>query len=150
MESALNISAIARLSMPRARIWSHRYWMMEASSSVRASFSASMNLGLALGIRDLLIPLLEPGHHPPQLPAHLLDLVFRVLPPQRHETKAANLVLQDPLAGEGPRLGVAQDLLHRLLDVVVDHLGAAGVVPVLGRVRDGVAHVGHAALVHQV
>ena len=43
-----------------------------------------------------------------------------------------------------------QDLLHLLLGLFGDDARAAGVVAVLGRVRDAVAHVVEAALVEQV
>src|SRR4029450_6971108 len=66
------------------------------------------------------------------------------------EVGPALVVLVDPLAGEGPRLDLGQDAAHLGLGGVVDDPRPAGVVAVLGGVRDRVAHAGQAALVHQV
>ncbi len=60
------------------------------------------------------------------------------------------LVFQNPLAGELAGLNFLQNLLHLGLGLVGDDPRAAGVVAVLGRVRDAVAHVVQAALVEQV
>ena len=66
------------------------------------------------------------------------------------EDGPAGLVLEDPLAGELAGLDLLEDLLHLGAGLLVDDPRAAGVVAVLGRVRDAVAHVVEAALIHQV
>src|SRR5690554_429179 len=104
-------------------------------------------LGAALS-RDL--PPLEPRHHGPQLVANLLDLVAQRGLPHLHELLPAGVVLAHPALGEAPALDVLQDLMHRLAHAVVDDLGAADVVAVLGGVADRVAHVLDATLIHQV
>ena len=62
----------------------------------------------------------------------------------------AGLVLEDEFLGELAGLDFVQDLLHLGLGLLVDDARAAREVAVLGGVRDRVAHVGDAALVHQV
>src|SRR3954463_10647253 len=71
--------------------------------------------------------LLDEGHHRPELGAHLLDMVLGALGPHRLQSRRAGHVLQDPGVGEGAVLDVAQELAHRLADVLVDH-ARAGVV----------------------
>ena len=68
----------------------------------------------------------------------------------RLEPGLAGLVLEDPVAGEAAVLDVPQRVGHRLARVVGDDLGARVVVAVLGGVADRVAHLGHAALEHEV
>src|SRR3972149_5381162 len=76
MDRPLNISAMGGLSMPRARMGSHRYWMTEASSSVRASFIASISFGLALGIASSFWISGALTHHAPlpQIPSRPASL----------------------------------------------------------------------------
>src|SRR3972149_3942457 len=123
---------MAGLWRPRAMTCCQRYWMVEESSSLRASFMASSSPFLPLGIVSPLsrcqaappplggpkrsaptgygpsLLLLQPGHHGPQLRPYLLDRVLGVLATQGQEAGAAGLVLQDPLAGEGAVLDGAE------------------------------------------
>src|SRR3990172_5739257 len=80
---------------------------------------------------DALRLLLQPAHHGAQLGAYLLDRVLRVDSTQGQEAGPARLVLQDPLAGEGAVLDLAQDPAHALPDVLVDDARGAGRVAVL-------------------
>src|SRR5207237_6236855 len=93
----------------------------------------------------VLGPRLQPGHHAAQVGAHRLQLVLGVLLPHAQEVGASLLVLVDPPLREAAVLYLAQDLLHRLLDLGVDDPWAGHVVPVLGGVRDRVAHEAEAA-----
>src|SRR5215211_2501381 len=121
---------------------------VEASSSTPASASGSVSRTRATGSLLPLVP--QPGHHPAQGLAGLLDRVVGPGLAHAGEVGPALVVLVDPFAGEGPGLDLGQDAAHLGLDPVVDDAGAAGVVAVLGRVRHRVAHAGQAALVHQV
>src|SRR5260370_34508629 len=76
----------------------------------------------------------DPVHLGPQLASHDLDLVAGLLLTQTLEVFLASLVLGDPLAGEGPILDVAEDLLHGLAGGLADHALAPGQVAVLSRV----------------
>src|SRR5215216_3607261 len=118
------------------------------SSSMPASASGSAIRTLAMGSTLPLVP--QPGHHPAQGLAGLLDRVVGPGLAHAGEVGPALVVLVDPFAGEGPGLDLGQDAAHLGLDPGVDDAGAAGVVALIGRVRDRVAHAGQAALVHQV
>src|SRR4029453_6821505 len=120
----------------------------EASSSTPASASGSVIRTRAMGSQLPLVP--QPGHHPAQGLAGPLDRVVGPGLAHAGEVGPALVVLLDPLAGEGPGLDLGQDAAHLGLDPVVDDPGPAGVVAVLGRVRDRPAHAGQAALVHEV
>ena len=58
--------------------------------------------------------------------------------------------IQQEVLGEGAVLDVGQNLLHGLLGLGGDDLGAGDVVAVLGGVGDGVAHTAEAGLVNEV
>src|ERR1035437_930145 len=85
-----------------------------------------------------------------QLGADLLD--EKVLLPfaGRLERRTPVAVFFDPLLGVGPVLDLLEDLLHLAARRLGDDAGAGGVVAVLGRVADGIAHVVEAAAVHEV
>src|SRR5664280_2066858 len=85
-----------------------------------------------------------------QLGADLLD--EKVLLPfaSRLERRTPVAVFFDPLLGVGPVLDLLEDLLHLAARRLGDDAGAGGVVAVLGRVADGIAHVVEAAAVHEV
>src|SRR4030088_48666 len=92
----------------------------------------------------------EPGHHGAQLGTNLLDHGCFLLPAVGVESGPSGLVLEDPGPGEGAILDLAKDLPHLIANRRADHPRPADVVAELGRVADAVAHVAHAALVHQV
>src|SRR5215475_14703596 len=92
----------------------------------------------------------DPGHHAAQLATDLLDRVLGAHAAHGLEAGLAGLALGDPVAGEAAGLDVGEDALHLLLGLVGDDARAAGVVAVLGGVRDRVAHVGDAAFVDEV
>src|SRR3990172_4686072 len=102
------------------------------------------------GIGDHLLLGLEPGHHPAQLPPHVLDPGRPRLLAKSEEVREALLGLGDPLLGELPALDLVEDPLHLGADLAVDHARASRVVAVLGGVGDRVPHPAHPALVHQV
>src|SRR5215204_2023657 len=108
------------------------------SSSMPVSASGSTIRILAMSSTLPLVP--QPGHHPAQGLAGLLDRVLGPGLAHAGEVGPALVVLVDPLAGERPRLDVGQDAAHLGLGVVVDDPGAAAVIAVLGRVRHRVAH----------
>jgi hypothetical protein len=66
------------------------------------------------------------------------------------EGAAAGPVLAEPLPGERAALNLFQDAPHLGAGFLRDDARAPGVVPVFGRVADGVAHELQAAPVHQV
>src|SRR5690606_12160280 len=92
----------------------------------------------------------DPGHLLAQLPADDLDLVTALLVAHPLEALLAGAVLGDPLAREGARLDLGEDLPHRLAGLGPDDPPAAREVAVLGRVGDRVAHAGDALLVHEI
>jgi len=63
----------------------------------------------------------DPAHHRAQTLAHLLDGMVGFALAHREEAGPVGLVLQDPLAREGPRLDLAEDLLHLGLGRLADH-----------------------------
>src|SRR6266536_2370431 len=118
------------------------------SSSMPASASGSAIRTKAMA-RSVLRPA-EPGHHRPQRPADLLDLVVAGLGAQAAEVGPAGVVLGHQLAGEGAGADLLEDAFHLRPDGAVDDPRPAGVIAVLGGVGDRVAHVAEAALVEQV
>src|SRR5918996_1038135 len=136
-------SSSSRVMPVRASTW---WWA--ASSSTPASASGSAITTRAMWSTLALVP--QPGHHAAQGLAGPLDRVVGPGLAHAGEVGPALVVLVDPFAGEGARLDLGQDAAHLGLDPVVDDAGPAGVVAVLGGVRDRVAHAGKAALVHQV
>src|SRR3989454_10683995 len=93
---------------------------------------------------------LDPRHHGPQPLADLLDRMRGVPPSHREEPGTVGLVLEHPLARELAGLNLVQDLPHLGLRGRAHDPRAARVVPVLGGVRDRVAHVGESALIEEV
>src|SRR6266508_1789365 len=89
-------------------------------------------------------------HEGAELAAYLLEQLIGGAAAKLFQLPLARVHLGDPLAGEGAVLNLAEHLAHALADVLVDHDWAAGVVAVLGRVRDREAHVREAALPHEV
>src|SRR5690606_20771457 len=81
------------------------------------------------GRPDAWLLLLQPGHHPADLLAHLLDRVLGVQPSQRLEARLPGLVLQDPFSREFAGLDLAEDLLHLRLLLGRCHPRPARVVP---------------------
>src|SRR6266540_4475345 len=142
--SATASSSSSRVMAARASTrWSRRRSSTPASASGSAIRMSAMCWRSVLGLA-------QPGHHRPQRPADLLDLVLARLRPQAVEVGAPGVVLGDQLAGEGARADLREDALHLRADILVDHPRPACVVAVLGRVRDRVAHPLEAALVDHV
>src|SRR6266511_5722295 len=103
-----------------------------------------------VGIRGVLLGLADPAHHVAQALPDLLDRVGPLGLAVLLEHRPADLVLDDELLRELAGLDLAEDLPHLVLRLRVHDARAARVVPVLRRVRDGVAHPGEAAFVHEV
>src|SRR5262249_46821439 len=59
-------------------------------------------------------------------------------------------VFRNPLPGECAVLDLLEDLFHRRTDMLVDNARTTGIVAVLGRVTDRVAHVAEPALIEEV
>src|SRR5215471_10242829 len=93
---------------------------------------------------------LEPGHHRAQLAPDLLDRVLGLLPVAGVEDRAARLVIQDPLLGEGSALNLAQNAPHLGAGLRGDDPRPAREVAELRGVADRVAHHVQPALVDQV
>src|SRR5664279_1000590 len=85
-----------------------------------------------------------------QLGTDPLDEVVLLLLARRLERRTPVAVFFDPLLGVGPVLDLLEDLLHLATRRLRDDAGAGGVVAVLGRVADGIAHVVEPAAVHEV
>src|SRR5579859_3606278 len=92
----------------------------------------------------------EPGHHRAQFGSDMLDLMLCIGPAHGGEAGATGLVFQNPARGEGAILDVAQDAPHLIARAFVDDARAGHIIAKFGGVADGVAHVAHAALVHEV
>src|SRR6185369_3381242 len=80
----------------------------------------------------------DPAHEFAELAAGDFDGVVLVFFFHRFEVLAAALGFVDPFAGERTVLNFLEDLLHFLLGFFGDDPRAAGVVAVLGGVRDAV------------
>src|SRR5690606_20026978 len=85
-----------------------------------------------------------------QLAAHLLELGLGVDTAARGDAGCTGGVFQDEALGIFAGLDVAHDVTHGLLGFFGDDARAGHVLAILGVVRDGVVHVGDAALVDQV
>src|SRR5512137_272122 len=103
-------------------------------------------MSTCVGVRRVLPGVPDPAHHPPQLLANGLDGVGLLRLPEGLELRAAAGELADEFLREGTALDLLENLAHFVLRARVDHPGTPGVVPVLGRVADGVAHPGEATL----
>src|SRR5690606_18325844 len=93
---------------------------------------------------------LHERHQLAQLGTHLLDLMGPVGGTLLVEERRPLAGLGHPLVGEGTRLDLAEDLLHRLAGLVGDDPAAPGVVPVLSGVGHRVPHPRKTALVEKV
>src|SRR6266849_10415646 len=80
----------------------------------------------------------------------MLDLVFGVGTAHGLEAGATGLVLKNPARGKGSVLDLLQYFAHLIAYMLIDDARAGDVIPVLGSIANGVAHVAHATLVHQV
>src|SRR6266536_2134834 len=87
-----------------------------SASTTAASSSAIRTKAMA---RSVLRPA-EPGHHRPQRPADLLDLVPAGLGAQAAEVGPAGVVLGHQLAGEGAGADLLEDAFHLRPDGAVD------------------------------
>src|SRR5579872_1316594 len=94
--------------------------------------------------------LFEERHHFAQLAAHRFDGGSAGGVAHGEETVTSGFVLVDPLAGELARLDFGKDLFHFGPRLFVDDARAARVVPILGGVGNGVAHVAEAAFIDKV
>src|SRR5579871_2443043 len=110
----------------------------------------TMSLLFRLRYLGFFVDRVQPGHHRAQLSPDLLDLVLGVSAPHGLEAGTPGLVLKNPARGERAVLNLAQDAAHLFARVVVDDARTGNVVAELGGIANGVAHVAHAALVHQV
>src|SRR6266540_1311933 len=150
-ERTTSASAPATASSSSSRVmaagastwWSRRRRSTPASASGSAIRMRAICEGSVLGVP-------QPGHHRPERPADLLDLVLAGFRPEPVEVRAPGVVLGDQLAREGAGADLGEDALHLGTDAVVDHPRPARVVAVLGRVRDRVAHPLQATLVDHV
>src|SRR5262245_58733030 len=93
---------------------------------------------------------IDPGHEAAEPLPDLFDGVFPLEPLERIEDRSVGAVLEDPLAGELAAADLVEDPLHLGASLFIDDPWTPGVVAVLGRVGDAVAHVVQAALIHQV
>src|SRR5690606_33652113 len=93
---------------------------------------------------------LHERHQLAQLGTHLLDLMGPVGGTLLVEERRPLAGLGHPLVGEGTRLDLAEDLLHRLAGLVGDDPAAPGVVPVLSGVGHRVPHPRKTTLVEKV
>src|SRR5512140_2811917 len=93
---------------------------------------------------------LEERHLLAQLGADRLEELGALLLARRLEVRAAGAVLGDPVLGVDALLDLLEDLLHLLARRLRHDARARGVVAVLGRVADRVAHVVPAAAVHEI
>src|SRR6266511_1844965 len=150
-ERTTSASAPATASSSSSRVmaagastwWSRHRRSTPASASGSAIRMRAICEGSVLGVP-------QPGHHRPERPADLLDLVLAGFRPEPVEVRAPGVVLGDQLAREGAGADLGEDALHLGTDAVVDHPRPARVVAVLGRVRDRVAHPLQATLVDHV
>src|SRR5919199_2150053 len=92
----------------------------------------------------------DKGHHAPQFAPDLLDRVVAVDLAHTIEIRPAGVVFFDPFLGEGSALNVLEQLTHGRSRLLGDDPGAGGVVAVLGRIADRVAHIVEATLVEEV
>src|SRR6202140_846782 len=92
----------------------------------------------------------EPGHHGAQVGSDVLDLMLSIRFAHSGEAGAAGLVFQNPACGKGAILDFVQDMAHGVARALVNDARARDVITKFGGVADGVAHVAHSALVHQV
>src|ERR1700683_5005318 len=67
-----------------------------------------------------------------------------------HKLLAAGVLVGEKALGEGAILNFLEDLLHRLAAFSIDDARTADVVAPLGRIGDGVAHVGEAAAIDEI
>src|SRR6266545_5709098 len=89
-------------------------------------------------------------HEGAELAAYLLEQLIGGAAAKLLQLPLARVHLSDPLARERAVLNLTEHVAHALADVLVDHDWAAGVVAVLGRVRNREAHVREAAFPHDV
>src|SRR5579863_3927073 len=107
-------------------------------------------LHLCLSNFRSLINGFEPGHHRAQVGSDMLDLMPGIGLAHGREAGAACLVFQYPACGKGAILDFAQDAAHLVARAFVNDARAGDIVAKFGGVTDGVTHVAHAALVHQI
>src|SRR5437762_9185192 len=85
--------------------------------------------------------LLDPRHHRAQPLADLLDRVLGGAAAQCLEARLAGGVFQHPFARETAGLDVGEDLLHLDADMLVDDSRGAGVIAILGGIRNRVSYI---------
>src|SRR4051812_27051809 len=103
--------------------------------------------GLPPRLARVLFGVPNPAHHVAQLAPDMLNGVLASLLAELVEHWATNLIFQQPLPCEGTGLNFTQNSLHLCLGLLGDDARPAGVIAILGRVRDGMAHPPHATLV---
>src|SRR3989304_2262099 len=123
-----------------------RYFLINVTALSVAS-AADFTSGI-LSLRKALF--LEPGHHLAQVLAHLFNFLVLFHALYRVKYGTARLVLQNPLTGKGAVLNLSENLAHLFSGLLGDDSRAAGEIAVLGRVTDGITHIGQAAFIYQV
>src|SRR3569832_1546322 len=113
------------------------------------SIHSSDNTQSVLAAVDDLIGL-DPGHHVTQFLTDHLDLMLTSEAAHGLQLGGAGLDLENELTREFAGLDLFQDLLHFLLGLLGDDARTAREIAVFSGVGDRVAHVGDAALIHQV
>src|ERR1017187_1709654 len=93
---------------------------------------------------------IEEGHGGAELFADDLDGVLGFRFAEGHELLAAGVLVGEESLRKSAVLDFGEDLLHCFLALVIDDARAADVVAPLGRVGDGVAHVGKAAAIDEI
>jgi len=106
-------------------------------------------LCLVLRLVDKFV-LRNPRHHGAQTLANFLDRVLSFACSHGLETSLPNLVFQHPVPRELAGLDFIQHALHLRLGLLCDDPGAAGVIPILSRIRNGVTHVRNTTFVDQI
>src|SRR5271170_2374797 len=97
-----------------------------------------------------LLALLEERHHGAQLRADFLNRLILRRFTHVEELLPSGAVLGQPRACKFAALDLVQDLFHFLACLFVDDPWPARIVAVLGRIRDGVAHITEAAFINEV
>src|SRR6266849_3260248 len=97
-----------------------------------------------------LIYRVQPRHHGTQFTTDLLNLVLSISPAHRLKTGPAGLVLKNPARGKGSILDFMQYPAHFIACPRIDDARTRNIIAKLGSIANGVAHITHAALVHQV
>ena len=63
---------------------------------------------------------------------------------------AGSFIFQEPVFGKRSVLDIVQHVFHSLFRSIADDPRACRVIAIFRRIADGIAHLGHAAFVHEV